>query len=142
MRDVRLLQAADADLYVGRPHERAGDRLRCVAVSWNVQMPRAIDSMSVIDCGVRITSVWSTVRILQHGLQRGRYNGRRGRRRSRRRGSSDWPWPAAHRACFSMVSSPSRGTDSPQRMAASVAITPGPPALVTIAKRLPAGRGW
>ena len=26
---------------------------------WNVQMPRAMASMSVIDCGVRITSIWS-----------------------------------------------------------------------------------
>ncbi len=112
-----------------------------VAVSWNLQMPRAIASMSVIDCGVRMTSIWSMFGSSSTACQRGSVAvgagvaddvdgvlqvGRGGQR-------------AAH--LLHRVGGASRGTDSPQRMAASVAITPGPPALVTIARRLPAGRG-
>ena len=82
------------------------------------------------------------VRVVQHGLQGRRvavgpgvadhvhgvlHVGRGGQRAAQ---PAPW-WPSAR-----------RGTRSPTRMAASVAITPGPPALVTIARRLPAGSGW
>ena len=43
---------------------------------------------------------------------------------------------------LAVVSSENRGISRPRLIAASVAITPGPPALVTIARALPLGMGW
>ncbi len=132
------------DLLAGPDRRRRPSSWRAPACRGSGRTSRAASAVAVgslMACGVRITSSPSMFGSCGGDLERPGVSRWRRRRPGCRSGCHGSRPPAGRRRGSSGSSRSSSASSPPASIRASVARTPGPPALVTIASRGPRGRG-